>query len=372
MEIKYKALADSLRKEIASRGPLGSRKLPTEAELAHTYHVSRQTVRQALSVLLGEGMIEKRQGSGTFIAPGVFPSALSSYHIALLLPDVAGYPSQYAVGEAEAFLNEAGYSASVCSTENRTDQERKILMELQNRPVRGLLVRSVRTAFPNPNLSLYRDLAARGTSIVFLGDRYPQLQADADLDSPAQSRTGHEDFLLVSTDDFGGGRLLAHHLIERGHKKIAGIFRLDNQSSRNRYAGILHALCESGLSFDDRDFLWYDPLTVRMPDSRLLLSFIRIQLAGCTAVICEDEAIAAALIRELQKLALPVPSQISVSAFAGARSRYPSKITCAVSPNGNPWHIAAELLLANINGKPVSSIQYPWSIRTGESTGMAP
>ncbi len=358
MEIKYRALAESLKKEIARRGPLGDQKLPTEAQLMRTYGVSRQTVRQALALLLKEGLIEKRQGSGTFIAPGLFPDALSSHKIALLVPDVAGYLSRYHIGETESVLNKAGYTTAVFSTENRTFRERDILLNLLRHPVRGLLVRGVRTAFPNPNIALYRELTAHGTAIVFVGESYPELRS-----SPV---------LQVSSDDFGGGELLARHLIALGHKKIAGIFRLDNQSGPSRYAGVLHALCENGLIFDDRDFLWYDPLNVRMPDSKVLLSFIRIQLPGCTAAVCQDDVIAAALIRELLRLGMPVPQRFSITAFSsGPAIRQPIRITSAVRPDRKPWCAAADLLLAEIAGKPVSSISCPWALQTGDSTGAA-
>ncbi|MCD7957822.1 MAG: GntR family transcriptional regulator [Lachnospiraceae bacterium] len=425
MGIKYRTLAESLKKEITNRGPLGSQKLPTEAELARTYGVSRQTVRQALSLLLHEGLIEKRQGSGTYIAPGVFPSALSSHEIAILVPDVSGYPSQHSIAEAETILNEAGYMTAVYSTQNRTSQERNILLDLLKRSVRGLLVRSVRTAFSNPNISLYQELRARGAAVIFLGEAYPELTGgiETNLKMPSlhestrqttepqeksyQAQSLHEKkyqaaklqedsyqapglheksrqirnranstgllpVLQVTSDDFAGGELLSRHLIGLGHKKIAGIFRLDNQSGHRQYAGVLHAICESGLTFDDRDFLWYDPLTARMPDDKILLSFIRIQLAGCTAVICQDEAIAAALIRELQRLEMPVPQRFSVAAFSSGREDLsPVRITCAVRPGQNPWILATELLLAEMAGKAVSSVSCPWTLHIGESTGAA-
>ncbi len=382
MEVKYKALAESLKKEVTRRGPLGDQKLPTEAELMRAYGVSRQTVRQALSLLHKEGWIEKRQGSGTYIAPGLFPSTLSSHDIAILVPDVAGYLSRYHIGETETVLNEAGYSTAIYNTENHTFREREILRILLDRPVRGVLVRSVRTAFPNPNICLYRELISRGTAVVFLGEAYPELQNNSKTDfqtrslsddnhnTHTQNSFSKNSVLQVSSDDFGGGELLARHLIELGHKKIAGIFRLDDHSGPARYAGVLHTLCESGLSFDDRDFLWYDPLNVRMPDSRVLLSFIRIQLAGCTAAVCQDDTIAAALIRELQRLGMPVPQRFSVTAFASAKETRPSdRITSVFRSSQDPWHIAAELLLNRLTSKTVSSVSCPWTLLPGESTG---
>lgn len=41
--------------------------LPTEDELAREYRVSRVTVRRALRDLASDGLIERRQGSGTFV-----------------------------------------------------------------------------------------------------------------------------------------------------------------------------------------------------------------------------------------------------------------------------------------------------------------
>ena len=41
--------------------------LPSEAELAVRYNVSRNTLRKALSLLEGEGIIHRKHGSGTYI-----------------------------------------------------------------------------------------------------------------------------------------------------------------------------------------------------------------------------------------------------------------------------------------------------------------
>ena len=67
MTPKYQAIADELRVHIQAGKYVNAQTLPTEFAIAEEYQVSRQTVRQALSVLAKEGLIEKRQGSGSHI-----------------------------------------------------------------------------------------------------------------------------------------------------------------------------------------------------------------------------------------------------------------------------------------------------------------
>ncbi|SFD89987.1 transcriptional regulator, GntR family [Lentibacillus persicus] len=43
-------------------------KIPTEREFMEHYNVSRSTVREAVSLLVREGILEKRHGSGTFVS----------------------------------------------------------------------------------------------------------------------------------------------------------------------------------------------------------------------------------------------------------------------------------------------------------------
>lgn len=60
-------IAKDLRQQLAS-GQLGAGAvLPSEADLAGAYGVSRVTVRKALELLRGEGLIDARQGFGWFV-----------------------------------------------------------------------------------------------------------------------------------------------------------------------------------------------------------------------------------------------------------------------------------------------------------------
>lgn len=67
--------ADSIRAEIsAGRWAVGSR-IPIEPQLAQLLGVSRGTVREAVKTLVSRGLLEVRQGSGTYVRSGFDPSA---------------------------------------------------------------------------------------------------------------------------------------------------------------------------------------------------------------------------------------------------------------------------------------------------------
>jgi GntR family transcriptional regulator len=67
-QVRYRAIADELRAQVAS-GELGAgRLLPSESELSRAHAVSRVTVRKALELLRDEGLIDARQGFGWFVA----------------------------------------------------------------------------------------------------------------------------------------------------------------------------------------------------------------------------------------------------------------------------------------------------------------
>ena len=75
-EVRYRAIADELRRRVES-GELGTgHLLPSESELSGAYEASRVTVRKALELLRDEGLIDSRQGFGWFVATDPVPQAL--------------------------------------------------------------------------------------------------------------------------------------------------------------------------------------------------------------------------------------------------------------------------------------------------------
>lgn len=85
-------VAREIRKQLKSEYITGG-KLPSEHEMAAQFGVSRGTVRQALTILEREGVIFRRQGSGTFVNKYVLriqARAEIAYEFTELL-SIAGY-----------------------------------------------------------------------------------------------------------------------------------------------------------------------------------------------------------------------------------------------------------------------------------------
>lgn len=72
----YHQIKERLRQELPAPG----QQLPAEHELVQRFGVSRMTVVQAMKALEREGIIERIQGKGTFVAPPKFEQRLAHLH----------------------------------------------------------------------------------------------------------------------------------------------------------------------------------------------------------------------------------------------------------------------------------------------------
>lgn len=74
----YYQIMSQLREKIAAGEYDVNDALPPERELVETYQVSRMTIRQAILELVNEGILVRRKGIGTFVAPPKLEQPLNS------------------------------------------------------------------------------------------------------------------------------------------------------------------------------------------------------------------------------------------------------------------------------------------------------
>lgn len=347
MAAKYKVLADQLREELARGGGGPGYKLPTELELAQRCGLSRQTIRHALRLLEEEGLIQRRQGSGSF-ATGLLPNA-APRRIAVVVSSTEEYIYPAILHDASGSFSRQGYAATVYATGNQVGREREILLRLLEQPISGLLAEGAKTALPSPNLDLYRRLQQAGVPMVFLHGGHGGLAG----------------IPCVADDNYGGGYQLGRYLAERGHREIAGIFKSDDIQGHQRYHGALSALRDAGLPILDRRFAWYDTedrLQLET-DRRLLERFLADRLADATAVLCYNDEIAYHMVQALLDAGRRVPEDVAVVSFDNS---YLSQISpvplTSLGHRSRIGKVAAEQMAALLSGEPAHPRLLEWDL----------
>lgn len=292
---KYLTLVGWLREQIETRALLPGQKMYSENELKELFGLSRQTVRHAIDVLEQEGLVRRVQGSGTYVSDSRLANLEKRTRIAVITTYVDGYIFPRTIQGIENVLFEKGYSVQIAFTNNLNSREKTILEDIISRDeVAGMIVETTRSGLPNPNLHLYREIRKRQIPVLFINSYYPQL------------RLPH-----VSINDRMAGRRVTRYLISMGHRRIGGVFKLDDGQGHLRYAGYVDALNEAGLEVDDTKVLWVDTEDVRHLErsrERLLE-----RLKGCTALFCYNDEVAFGLMEVLKQEGIEVPRDLSVA-----------------------------------------------------------
>lgn len=293
-EPKYISLVNWIKNKISIRELHPGDKLYSENELSEMFGLSRQTVRHAIGILEEEGLVERVRGSGTYVGSRRGTIRKKTMNIAVISTYVDGYIFPPTLQGIVQTLSAAGYMTQIAFTNNRVENERRILEGiLEKDNVDGVIVEATKSALPNPNLEYYRELRKRQIALLFFNCKYPE------LDAP-----------IVALDDQKVAEDAVNYLLEQGHRKIGGIFKADDGQGRLRYVGYINALLKAGISVDDRKILWID--TEDQKDLKNIRSSVLRRLTDCTGVFCYNDEVAFGLIEMLQKEGFRIPGQLSV------------------------------------------------------------
>lgn len=354
MNPKYQMVAETLRGGILDG--TYQKTLPTEQALCAQFQVSRQTVRQALSLLETERLIDRRQGSGSHIRERKENTPRRRLSIAVVTTYISDYIFPSILREIETVCSENNSAPLLFATQNQFANERRILLTLlEMDQLDGILVEGTKTGLPNPNIKLYQKLMEKGIPLVFMHGNYELLP----------------DTLSVLDDNAAGGRMLVEYLYNKGHRKIAGIFKYDDIQGRERFVGFLDAMQELGLPPEDKTIHWYgNEQKERYLHEGFDPAWTAEFLASCTAVVCYNDEIAARLISCLMRLGLSVPGDVAVVSFDNSPFSEMStpRITSLSHAQHNVGRMAAELLFRHLRGEPCASERVPWVLNEKESS----
>jgi GntR family transcriptional regulator of arabinose operon len=226
----YQQLAGIFRKQILQGVYKPGDKMPSEFELVKQYQVSRSSVRQAIDLLVHDGLVEKVHGKGNFIHNWQYTKEEIGT-IGLLLPDDRFSLFMNLLNGVEASTRDRGYSLVVSYSGLDDNAEMQVIQRLKSQNVRGFVI------FPRNFIA--RDAAIwklfeEGFPFVLIDRYFPDLPCS-----------------FVGIDNFKAAYSAVDYLITRGHCAIGFATAPDPNTStiRERYQGYRAALQEHGIQF---------------------------------------------------------------------------------------------------------------------------
>ncbi len=311
--------------------------LPSERQLAADYEVSRITVIQALKALEREGVIERRQGQGTFVVEPTRrerKSLASNRTVAFLAPVLTDPFLFDIVRGVERIATHHGYHLVMMCSHEDPAQEASLIREAQTRGVHGAVVYPIQG---DASHAVFQDLLAQGYPFVFIDRYYPGLSVDR-----------------VVTDDHDAAYAITDRLIQHGHRRIAFVtwYEVTCTSVRERIAGYRAALYQHHLD-PHPGLIWRDLYVGDKKDGNNPEHLRRLlHLHRPTALIAVNFIIAGYLLDDLQRCGLRVPQDVVIAGFDLDHPSIRSPLTrpAAIQQGAELGQAAARLLIDRIEG----------------------
>ncbi|MCR5302965.1 MAG: GntR family transcriptional regulator [Lachnospiraceae bacterium] len=343
-EPKYRLVENWVDDAVKAGKLVPGDRLPSENEFTSMLGLSRVTVRHGIKELEKSGKIKTVRGSGSFLRDGsgvaVIPDRAKTGQIAIISTYVDGYIFPRTIRGIEEVLSENGCTVQISFTNNNSNRERKILKSLLSKDdIDGLIVEPSCGTMPCYNLSLYQELMDKGIPVLFFNAIYPAFEGKVPL---------------VSLDDRTVAHRAAQLLIDAGHKKIGGRFKLDDAQGMLRFEGFQDAMLSSGLEMDNRRIIWFDSYASRHLSDRM--DEISNRLKGCTAVQCYNDEIGCVFEDLIIKRGVRVPEDLSIVSIddAAITGMVPVPFTTFPHPKEELGKKAAEIILKMIETRDFS------------------
>ncbi|MGM9972717.1 MAG: GntR family transcriptional regulator [Clostridiaceae bacterium] len=338
-EYKYQTLVDWIKGKVEAGELRPNDKLISENKLSEMFSISRQTVRHAISLLVKEGIVDSRHGSGNYISDSALKKDKGSKNIAIISTYVNDYIFPKTIEGMQKVLLNKGYRVQIMFTENSVDKEESIIRKLiDSKDIDGIIIEPTKSAIPKVDYLIYQELMDREIPSIFFNSFYPNLPI-------------HH----VSLNDELAGYMAAKYLLDAGHRSIGGIFKSDDGQGHLRYKGYMKALREAKVEMNDERIIWIDS-----DDQRNLLKEekrILRRLKSCTGCLCYNDSVASDIEIICHQNDIKVPDKLSLISIdnsdAAELCRVP--LTSVIHPMRRLGKKVAENLLELIEDRSFSA-----------------
>lgn len=319
---KYRTLAEQLRQQI-KRGALqpGDR-LPSFVELRALHGATPTTANQVYTLLEQEGLVERQQGRGTFVAR----------HKSVLTGNIGFVGQSYkGSGPFNAHIMEGVQQAVTAHHQHLLYMGTDYTLDLQAcAKMDGALICNI------------EDTATVANRLPLLMPRVSLLIAADGMPS-------------VIANDYEGARKATQHLINLGHRRIACLMEKYFSIPRRRFAGYRDALQDADIEMDSQLVRLTKNAKESEPSNprQYYLEWGKTQMrqwlrngwqeSGATAILVQNEVAAIGVMQILEEEGIRVPDDVSIIGFDGTE----------ISELVTPHLTAMRLPLAEIGTKAV-------------------
>ncbi|MFR0513946.1 GntR family transcriptional regulator [Limosilactobacillus mucosae] len=344
-EIKYEIIRKTIQKEIESGKYQVGDKLPTESNLMETFGVSRYTVRRAISELQNAHYVYRIQGGGMYVddwQDSHQPPKANNKMIGLVTTHLVDYIFPNIISGIDRIVSAHGYSLIVSNTHNQRENERRSLERLLDTQIAGLIVEPTQSALANTNMDLYQKIAQSHLPMVFINAHYPQLQAP-----------------YLEIKDKKAEYEMTRYLIKQGHKRILGIFQVDDLQGTRRMEGFINAYMEyPNISYLSETVMYQSGQDMNRIFQRVTQIMERPDHP--TAIVCYNDALAIQVMDVVSSAGLKIPEDVSIVGFDDyVLGRYFSpRLTTIEHPKEKMGLDAGRMIMSMIDGEVVKPIEY--------------
>ncbi|MDB5054650.1 MAG: araR [Bacilli bacterium] len=333
---KYLQLKQEILSWFHSGQFMPTEQMPSENEIAEKFQMSRQTVRQTFGELEQEGWLYRIQGKGTFVAKPQIQQEKSIQTIGFLTTYISDYIFPHIVRGAEAVLRQKGYRLFLSSTDNDKEKEKDCLKMMLNQSLSGMIIEPTKSAEGNPNLSYFLSMDYQKIPYIMINERYTE------MDCP-----------YIKVDDESGGFQAAEHLIQLGHRRIAGFFKTDDLQGVHRLKGFIRAHHQYQVPLSPELAIHYTTEEKVLKPYEAALGLLGHTDQRVTAFVCYNDELAVQLLGAIRQVGLSVPQDISIVGFDDSSLATATEIqlTTLSHPKTEIGTEAAELIIAMIEHK---------------------
>jgi DNA-binding LacI/PurR family transcriptional regulator len=296
---KYQKVYATLRRQIESGRWKPGERLPSEAELVRTFDASRITVGRAVRDLQSAGLVQRRAGSGTYVAGSKTTTTAMSF--GLLIPDLGETEIFEPICQGMMSSPHAREHALLWGSANgggasKEDRAWGLCRQYIDRHVSGVFFAPVELA-PHKDDVNRRIVGALETA------RIPVVL----LDRPAFPYPERGDQDLVGIDNRRAGFLITDHLLRLGCRRVAFVAQANAAATVDaREAGYREALYAAGQSIDRSSIRRIDPADAAVV--RELMASVRPD-----GIVCANDRTAGGLMHTLLQLDYAIPRDVRLA-----------------------------------------------------------